>query len=157
MPIDSLRHRVLPRVALWSAGGLVVALLAWHKMPPRINTGVCRFEFVNRTQWVITNLDLRFSSIDAFAGGKPNDYCRNFARHFTHVVPGASVVVESSTPMLMLLEAEATHQLYQPPPPFDAGFSGIGTLSAYGSCITATPSRSAALAFTGWNEFVPSY
>jgi hypothetical protein len=158
MPTDSLlRQRVWPRFALWSAGGLVLALLAWHHMPPRLNTGICRFEFANRTHWVITNLDLSFSSIDAFAGGKPNDYCCNFVRHFTNVAPGASVVVESNTPMLMLLDVEATHELYLPPPPFDAVFSGIGTFSGYDSAVVAMPGRSAALAFTGWNEFAPFY
>lgn len=154
MPSNSPARARWPWAVLWVAGGLVPALLALRNIPPRQGGPVSEFEFVNRSAWVVTNLDLKFSLIAPERGEKLAQYCIQFTRHFTNVPPGGSVSVRSNTPLLMLVGLEASHKPYEPPAQFAAGFSGVTVASFYESpVVVATPGERAGLRFTGWNKF----
>jgi len=145
-------------MALWFAGAAVLAGLVLLYMPPvRSDTGISYFEFANRSDRVVSSLDLDFLQIVPGTGARLEDYSQSFSRHFTNVFPGCLVVVTSRTPYLRLTSLSASH----PPRIIRMGSAVIDEwwYSNYGSGqrgkadIVATPRRSAGLCFTQPHEF----
>lgn len=136
---------------------MLAALVVFHRPPGPSDTGVACFEFANRSDRVVSNLDLDFLQIVPRAGGRFDEYSQSFSRHFTDVFPGCSVVVTSRTPYLRLTGLSASHA----PRIIRIGSNVIDEWwhSDYGSGqrdevdIVATPSRSAGLSFTQPHEF----
>src|SRR5215471_18493468 len=95
--------RVWHHMALWFTGaGLLAALVVFHLPPGPSDTGISCFEFANRSDRVVSKLDLDFLQIVPSAGARLEEYSQSFSRHFTNVFPGCSVVVTSRTPYLRL-------------------------------------------------------
>jgi hypothetical protein len=150
--------RVWHHVALWFGGAAVLAALVVFQMPPgRSDTGIACFEFANRSDRVVSNLDLDFLQVVPGAGGRVDEYSQSFSRHFTNVFPGCSVVVTSRTPYLRLTGLSASHS----PRIVRIGSAVIDEWwsSSYGggqrgeADIVATPSKAAGLSFTQPHEF----
>jgi len=140
------------------AGAAVLAGLVTLYMPPgRSDTGISCFELANRSDRVVSNLDLDFLQIVPGAGGRLEEYSQSFSRHFTNVFPGCSVVVTSRTPYLRLTGLSASHS----PRTIRMGnvvvdewhYSHYGNGQRDELDIVATPSRSAGLCFTYPHEF----
>jgi hypothetical protein len=145
-------------MALWAVGAAVLAGLVLLCMPPRrSDSGISYFEFANRSDRVVNNLDLDFLQIVPSAGARLEEYSQSFSRHFTNVFPGCSVVVTSRTPYLRLTGLSASH----PPRAIRIGSVVVDEWyrSDYGNGqrgeldIVATPSRTAGLSFTYPHEF----
>jgi hypothetical protein len=144
--------RIWHHVVLWFTGAAVLAaLIVFHMPPGPSDTGISCFEFANRSDRVVSNLDLDFLQIVPGAGGRTDEYSHSFSRHFTNVFPGCSVVVTSRTPYLRLTGLSASH----PPRIIRMGSNVIDEwwYSNYGSGqrgevdVVATPSQSAGLCF----------
>lgn len=158
MPSDSQSKRLWHGAALVALGACLLALVAvFYMPPPRSDAGISCFAFANRSDRVLSNLDLDFLQIVPGAGGRSDEYSQSFSRHFTNVFPGCSVVVTSRTPYLRLMGLSASH----PPKTIRLGSVVVDEWyhSSYGNGqrseadIVATPSRSAGLCFTYPHEF----
>jgi hypothetical protein len=145
-------------IGLWFTGAAVLAVPILFRLPPKpSDTGIASFEFANRSDRVVSNLDLDFLRIVPGAGGRFDDYSQSFSRHFTNVFPGCSVVVTSCTPYLRLTGLSASHS----PRIIRMGSAVVDEWwhSSYGNGqrdevdVVATPTRSAGLSFTRPHEF----
>ena len=127
-------------------------LVFWLVQPSCGSRGVATFEFINRSDRVVSNLDLDFICIIPGANGRADQYTRQFSRHFTNVPSGSSAVVQSKTPALILLSSEAWHR----PTATHIGTNLIEGQywSSYRDTVVATPEERATLCFTSPGELI---
>lgn len=139
-----------------AVGAFLVILFVLLHTPAHPWEGASSFEFVNGSDLVVSNLDLELCLVLPRGGEKASEYSHYFRRHFTNVSPGASVVVQSNTPMLMLCSVAALHRDCGPTGELAAVWMGMGDFSGYNSpVIVARPGRKAGLRFVAYNEFKP--
>jgi hypothetical protein len=155
MPSDPSFKRWCSRLTVPGIGPLLFAILAICALRlAHLGSGVSTFEFVNQSAEVLSRVEMHFLRIIPGTDGNVTNYQSGFSRSFTNLLPGHSILVRSSTPVLVLCDLNASHRYLGPTGEWAGTWGGIGTGSSYESpVVVATPGQRAGLRFTGFDTF----